>query len=350
MQKTTKLFVIALIIIVAAIYGFNYDSNNTESIKIGVISDFTGPAAYWGESTKVGVNMAIKELRAEGKNIEIIYEDYKLETVQAATAAQKLLNVDKVSAVYTEFNPGAIAVNSVLKDTNTIHMYNAAVASPLDENPNAYKTYLDYKEGCKMVAQEFKNSGVEKIGVLKMNLEFAELCVAGVKEIYGDDTIVESYNLGDTDFRTQLLKINSEKVGAVINTGFEGETFNTLKVMRDLGYTFKFGTVEDTITEKVRANFSKQLIGTFSFGFGKVSPEFIEKVTAENDGVPVADNHAAAEGYTHIKQIAKALDVCATEDMQCIRDSINASEPDTTFGFKKFNGRIADIGMVVYRY
>ena len=350
MQKTTKFLVVAVIVVIVAILTLSSKANDTESIKIGIISDFTGPVAYWGESTKVGVNLAVKELKEEGYNVEAIFEDYKLDAPQAATAAQKLSNIDKVSAIYTEFNPGAIAANSVLKDTNILHMYNAAVTSPLQDNPNAYKTYLDYQVGCKSIAQEFKNSGIEKIGILKMNLEFGELCLKGAQEVYGDKIVLDSYNLGDTDFRTQLLKINRENVGAVINVGFEGDTFNTLKVMKVLGYTFKYGTAEDTLTEKVRTAFPGQIKGAVSYGFQEVDPEFIEKVAAENGGESLASNYGAAEAYTHIKQIVKALDACDKGDMECVKKHIDASESDTTFGFKKFNNRIADIGMQVYKY
>ncbi len=350
MQKTTKFLVAAVIVVIVATLTLNSKTNNTEAIKIGVISDFTGPAAYWGESTKVGINLAVKELQEEGHNVEIVYEDYKLDAPQAATAAQKLSNIDKISAIYSEFNPGAIAANSVLKDKNILHMYLAAITSPLEDNPNAYKTYLDYQAGCKLLAQEFKNGGVAKIGMLKVNQEFGELCLKGVQEIYGNEIVIDSYNLGDTNFKTQLLKINAGKVEAVINVGFEGDTFNTLKVMSDLGYTFRLGTVEDTMSEKVRSTFPNQIKSALTFGFQEVDPEFIEKITVENGGKPLASNYGAAEAYTHIKQIVAALDACDKDDMECIKKHIDASAPDTTFGFKKFNNHIADIGMQIYKY
>ncbi len=350
MQKQQKFLVAVLIVATVAILTLNSKVDNTESIKIGVISDFTGPAAYWGESSKVGVNVAVKELKAEGYNVDVTFEDYKLDAPRAATAAQKLSNIDKVSAIYSEFNPGAIAANSVLKDTDVFHMYLAAITSPLKDNPNAYKTYLDYEAGCKLIAQEFKNSGVAKIGVLKANQEFGELCLDGVREIYGDKIVLDSYNLGDTNFKTQLLKINAEKVEAVINVGFEGDTFNTLKVMNELGYSLRLGTVEDTMSDKVKTTFPNQIKNALTFGFQEVNKEFVKKVTAENGGKSLASNYAAAEAYTHIKQIVKALDACDEGDMECTKKHIDMSAPDTTFGFKKFNGRIADIGMQIYKY
>src|ERR1043166_8098473 len=48
-------------------------------IKIGVITDLTGTAAYWGESTQVGAELAIQDLQTKGDNVQLIYENYSLE-------------------------------------------------------------------------------------------------------------------------------------------------------------------------------------------------------------------------------------------------------------------------------
>ena len=84
-------------------------------IKIGIITDLTGPASYWGESTQEGAEVALKELREEGYNVELIFEDFQLDTKKALTSAQRLL-LEDVDAIYAEFNPAAVAVGSLLKD------------------------------------------------------------------------------------------------------------------------------------------------------------------------------------------------------------------------------------------
>lgn len=342
-----KLVWVIVIIVVGGIIWLNNSQPNGsigEPLKIGIITDFTGPAAYWGESTRAGADILKKELIDDGEKVEFVFEDYGLDAAKAASAARKLVSVDKVDAIYAEFNPGAIATASVLKDKNIPFIYDAAITSPLKDNELFYKTYLDYQEGCKQIAQKFKDEGVTKIGLLKVNLEFGELCQAGVKEVL-PDAISEGYNLGDTDFRTQLLKIKNSGAEAVINVGFEGDTANTLKIIRDLKYNLRYGTVDDTITESVLTTYGAQLKGAWTFGFNEPSVSFQNKLKEYNVGLP----YGAAIAYTHLKQLVNAISKCQN-NTSCIGKELDKSPKDQTIGFQKYNGRIAELTMRLKQY
>ena len=340
--------VVVLVLVVGSLAFWQKDKVNALDIKIGIITDLTGPAAYWGESTRVGAEIAKKELVAEGYKVNLIFEDYQLDTAKALTSAQKLVGVDAVDAIYAEFNPAAISVGSFLKDKNTLLVYDAAPTSPLKENTSAYKTYLDYQVGCREVAKRFKNQGVEVIGVLKGNWEPGELCLAGVKEIFSDKTISEAYNLGDTDFKTQVLKLKSAGVGAIINTAFEGDTLNSLKAMQELQFKVPYGTVDDTITDNVKSKYPDGLKGAWTFGFRDVENSFVQKI-AEESSKKLATDYAAAIAYTHIKQVVKALDECK-KDLACTKDKLASAKADSTIGFTKFVNRIADLQMSIKQY
>src|SRR3989344_6013015 len=298
------------------------------TIRIGIMTDLTGPAAYWGQSTRIGAEIAAQDLRAKGYDVQLVYEDYGLDATKAASAAQKLASVDNGDSVYVEFNPGAIAAASVLKDKNIPMIYDAAIVSPLSNSNNFFKTYLDYQAGCKAVAQKFKDEGVSTLGMLKLNLEAGDLCLAGVKSVYGDKVVVESFNLGDTDFRTQLLKINSAGAGAVINIGFEGDTYNALQVIKNQGYTMKYVTADDTITDKVKQAFPNQLKGTWAFGFKDPSPSFTSRVDTAAGNTKLSTYYAAAEAFTHIPQLVISLADCA-KDTACTVQHIASASADS---------------------
>jgi len=322
---------------------------NVQTIKIGVITDLTGPAAYWGDASQIGAQLAVKDLATEGIIVQPIFEDYQLDAAKAASAAQKLSSVDKVNAVYIEFNPGAIAASSIFKNTNTLYLYDAAIESPLKDSPSNFKTYLDYRAGCQAVAQKFKDSGIKTVGMLRINLEAGNLCSEGVQNVYGSSMVTDSYNLGDTDFRTQLAKFKSGKVGAVINVGFEGDTYNALQSMRQLGLKVPYGTVDDTLTDKVKSAFSQELKGTWSFGFKDVDSSLISKFVAANGGKQLGSNYAAALAYLHIKQLAHALASCKGDE-QCAIGKLAQSPADNTIGFQGFINRIAQLQMSVKQY
>ncbi len=321
---------------------------SSQTIKIGVLTDLTGPAAaYWGESTQAGAELAARDLRAKGYKVEMVYEDYKLDAAKAASAAQKLLNVDRVDAMYIDFNPAILTVASIVARANIPVIYDAAVTSALSASPNFFKTYLDYQAGCKVVAQKFKDEGKEKIGVLKINIEAGELCLKGVREVY-PNALVEGYNLNETDFRTSMLKLKNTGVTAVIDVGFEEDVYNILKANKELGSDFEFGLSEDSLTPNTLGTFGAQLKGSWSFGFKAASADFSKRVDAVY-GKTYPSYWGAELASTHVTEMIESLAACSKE-ITCTTKNIAESKPDANIGFRGFENRIANLDMLVKQY
>ncbi len=349
-QWVMPVAIVAILIIAIATVSWSKTRGqaNGERVKIGIVTDLTGPAAYWGESSRQGAELAKKELEQKGYKVDLVYEDYQLDATKALTAAQTLVNVDNVNAVYAEFNPAAVSIGSFMKSQNKVFVYDAAVTSPLDGNNNAFKTYLDYQAGGKAVAEKFKAEGITKMGVLKVNLEAGDLFLKGVKEVYGDDTIVESYDLGATDLSTQVLKLKEAGAGAVLTSAFEADTLAALKAMQTLEYHVPYGTVDDSITDNVKTKYPNEIKGAWTFGFPDVNADFEAKLKA-NSTKTLATEYGAAITYTHVKQMVEALDQCKN-DTVCASGKIAKSAPDNTIGFNKFVNQIADLNMVIKNY
>ncbi len=165
-MNKSLLAIVVLILLLALGAWWLWGGENTgkEVVKIGVITDLTGPGAYWGERTAQGVELALRELEKEGYVIDIITEESGLEASKAVSAAQKLVNIDGVDALYVDFNPAAISVGSFLAGKDVLFVYDAAVESPLASVPLAYKTYLDFRTGCRDVAREFKKVALRRWG------------------------------------------------------------------------------------------------------------------------------------------------------------------------------------------
>lgn len=351
-MKNTSLLIIILILISVGYYFLKPVETkqvNKTTIKLGVITDLTGPGSYWGASTQVGINLAIKELESEQIHVTPIFEDYQLNATKAATAAQKLSTLDKVDAMYVDLNIGAITAGSVLQDKNILYVYDAAVESPLASSPARFKTYLDFKGGCQAMATQFKNSGIKTIGILKVSSESGELCAEGVKSVFGENAIVESYNLGNTDFRTQLLKFKSKNVQAFINVGFEGDILDTLSAMKQSNFEVPLGTVTDSVTPKVTSIYKEEIKGSLSFGFSDVDQILVAKLTKANKGKELSSNYGAALGYVHTKQIARALAKCKN-DVTCAGKAFALSSREDSIGFQGFTKNIAQFTMEIKKY
>lgn len=336
-----NLYVIITFCLLVLIF-FVITQKTNQNIKIGIVTPLSGGSSYYGESTLVGAKMAESDLKKEGIDISFIFEDGKLDPVSALSAAQKLVGIDKVSAIYSEFNPASVSISSFLKGKDVFHLYNSAAVSPLENGGNNFKTYLDYQTSCREVAQYIKdNKGVKKVGVLKINLEFGELCTKGVKEIFGDEnTYILTYDVGNRDFRSDLIKISNAQVDAVFNVSFKEETVNSIKQMKEFGLNKTFVGLVETITPDVYDQFGDYLKGGILFGLPVVGDSLKLKIKAYNDGLDVADYNAAGSAYVNLMMLGRSVNVCRS-NIRCVVKELTNAPANSDIGFEGFENRIA---------
>ena len=111
MFKPSKFIVISLVFVLAITLlsgcggdtGSSQETKTEETIKIGTIGPFTGDIATYGISTKNGVEVAVDEFNKNGgingKKVILISEDTRGDQTEAANAASKLIEQDKVTAI-----------------------------------------------------------------------------------------------------------------------------------------------------------------------------------------------------------------------------------------------------------
>lgn len=332
---------VALIILCGYVLWQKQPAQSGPNLKIGIITALTGDVAYWGESTMLGAELAKRDLAKEGIAVDFIFDDARLDPKAALDAVQKQVNVDHVRGVYSEFNPSAIAVTSYIKDKDILHIYDAAPVSPLADSINTYKTFTDFEAGCRKTAELLKSRGVARVGVLKNNLEFGQLCVDGVKNVYGDAAYVETYNPDTTDFRTLLSKLKGKDVGAIFVASFTPDQLTALKNMKGLGMDAIFvGTTDLATPELVKEN-GALLERAIVFGLPVVSRDFSDRLKQEFPGTFITNEQAAGLAYVHLTQMARALHACGN-DMACVRDAIDGAPAAPEVGFHGFKKHIAD--------
>lgn len=347
-MKTKSILGVVALVAVVGLLVFTHKPSTSEEIKIGVVTPLTGGVAYWGESSRAGIRLAEAEFKERGLNVSIILEDGQLDPKTALSAAQKLVNVDHVDAMYSEFNPAAIAVSSFLKDKEIIQIYDATPVSPLALSENFFKTYLNYQVSCREVAEVLKSRGYKKVGVLKMNLEHGDLCAKGITEVYGGDVAIESYNPGVPDFRTLLSKLDAAGADVIFHASFQPETIASLKHMRSLGLAQPFTGLAETMTPDVTVEYADVLDDAMVFGLPPVDQALVARIEAVS-GTTVADRNAAALAYLHITQLAETLHACDKE-IACVRQKLSRAEPDSAMGFKGFKDRIAGFDTLIQEW
>lgn len=320
-------------------------------IRLGVITDLSGPAAYFGRNTRIGATIGMQELKAENSDnslyIDLLFEDSGLNPQRAISAAQKLIQLDKVDALYVDFSSVAAAVAPLVKNANKLLMYSASSELVVEGNQNAFKLFRDVRAGCRSLSEQFKRDGIEKIGILTAEAEYGELCAAGAKQVYSD-YLEQGFKPGEM-VSSQLLRFKGGKITAIVHMALEGDVRNMLSSSKKINYIPRIGSSKDAITQSVKKEFSQMLEDSLSFGLyteDKKIDELLKKYAANERGL---DPELISVPYIHIQQLAKSINACPKRSVSCIIAKLSSMSSEPLIKFTGFIDRKAKYEQAVYR-
>ena len=348
MKKTSKI-IIGIIVLVVVVWGgfklFGAKSDKTiEPIKIGAIFPFTGSSGITGESSKNGLQLAVDEINSQGgingKDVFVIYEDSQSKTDIGLSAYKKIENIDKIKFVFTSVSGVALAI-SPLANANKVIQIDVVSAAPLYSTPDDYtfRTGVNSYAFAGKMSELLASKGVNKIALLYINTEFG----VGYKDVFnkeytntgGEIITIESFNQGDTDFKTQISKIKNSGAKALVLISSQKESpviltqISQLKLSvpiytdvyaAELQDNLKISSSEGVIYIKPAINNSTQ--------FNLFKQKYLEKYGKNPDFI-------AAQSYDGFRLLSKALKKCNKEqDTNCIKNEL--------YGIKDFDGVIGD--------
>lgn len=221
-----------------------------EVYKIGFVNHLTGDAAVYGQSMKKGIEVGLKEIEEaggiNGKKVDMIYEDDRLVATDAITAVRKLVEVDKVPVII-----GSSSSSITLSMLPVSRELGIVQVGPVSTNPALRQfrgTYFgvmptDEAQGLEW-AKIAKHFGYNEVAVMYINNDYG----IGVKDAFitayekdgGKILIAEPYDVGKSDFRTEILKVKAAKPPVVFIVGHVKEGSIVLKQARELALDVQF--------------------------------------------------------------------------------------------------------------
>jgi hypothetical protein len=147
-----------------------------------------------------------------------------------------------------------------------------------------------------------------------------------------------------------MLSFKAKGTEAVINVGFEIDSANMLQAAHNLKYPVHIGVTEDTITKSLIDRFGPRLNGSLTFGLQRLPPQVLEGVKATPGSENLAGYESVGLTYVHVKQLARALQACRGQGLQCQLNHLNQSPPDSDIGFEGWNNRIARLRTITKEY
>ncbi len=242
--------VVVLLLVFSVLSGCSSSSSsggNSNIIKIGVFEPMTGASAAGGQMTVEGINLA-NELYPEvlGKKVEIVVVDNKSDKVEAANAAARLIEKEKVNAIIGSYGSSLSMAAGDLVKKNKIPAVGCSPTNPLVTLDNDFYfrvCFIDPFQGTVMANYAFNELGAKKAAIIQdvtqdYSVGLSKYFIDAFKKLTGDEnSIVEisSYNSGDQDFTAQLSNVKSKNPDVIFAPGNYGESALLIKQARELG-------------------------------------------------------------------------------------------------------------------
>ena len=248
MSKSTKIIigivVVVIIILLAVSSGKKADAG---PIKIGVILPLSGDLAFLGEPAKKAAELALSNFIDSKNKYELIFEDDQFSSVKAATAANKLISVDKVSAIVSFGSSGGNVVSPLAEKNNVIHFAVASDPRVADGNYN-FNHWTPPAEEVRALISELKTRNITKIGLITANQD-GMLAIADElrKQVQGTGIQIvndQKFNVGEKDFRSVIVKLNQNLPEIIVLINFSPELEILAKQIKDGGIKTPLTSIE----------------------------------------------------------------------------------------------------------
>lgn len=236
---------ISLLVSLVLVEGYGKE----DVIKIGVFEPITGANAAGGQLEVEGVKLANK-LYPEvlGRKVELVVADNKSDKVEAATAAARLVEKDKVTAIIGSWGSSlAMAAGDIVKKSQ-VPTVGASCTNPLVTKGNDYYfrvCFIDPFQGSVMANYAYAKLKAKKAAIIQ---EVSNDYAVGLAKFFMDSftkrtgdknciLAVANYNTGDQDFSAQLTNIKGKKPDVIFAPGNFTESALIISQARQLGIT-----------------------------------------------------------------------------------------------------------------
>jgi branched-chain amino acid transport system substrate-binding protein len=325
-----------------------------ETIKVGVIQPLTGSVADNGLAFVNGAKLAVAKQNAAGgvlgKKIDLIIEDGLCQPAPSVSAAQKLLDRDKVPVLVGAFCSSATAAIMPIAEQRKVPLL-TGVSSKADLTDKGMKYFFRSAETDRVMSLTFSKILAEK-------LQLKNVAYIGVNDDWGRGSVEdfakemerlgvktamkEYYPHGTTDYYTLLTKLQASKADGVFVAAETQDGSILVKQFKELGLNTKLFGVGSWATPE----FAK-LAGPAAEGIYAAVPyassipsdlnkEFVGRYAAEYKSKP---GKYSAAGYNALNMVMQAIARAGKAEPEAIRDALYKTDYPAPNGRYRFTDK-----------
>ena len=306
-----------------------------ERLRIGYLSDFTGPLSEYGELTLSGVRLAIQHVNAaggvNGQSVALLTGDTRVEPAQGVEEARRLLDIEGVHAIVGPLSSTVtLAVSESVTTPGRIPQISPSATSPAltaaDDDGYLFRaTGSDAVQGV-VLAQLVESEGHDNVGVIYRDDAWGQGLSQVFADNFGGTATLASYNAdGQPSYLAELQQAAGEDATVLVAMGFqETEVFLREAIENGVFTTFILtdGNKSEDLIAEIGGDYLEGTVGTAPSS----NPEapstvawdaawFIEYGDPPN--LPFV-----REAYDAVIAIALAAEAAGSTDGEAIRDQL----------------------------
>ncbi|MCB0408099.1 MAG: ABC transporter substrate-binding protein [Bdellovibrionales bacterium] len=199
-----------------------------QKIKIAFVGSLTGDTASFSKNTLKGIELALKEAKKDGIQIELIVKNNGGNPETAVHNMNELVTDNNIMAILGEVSSGMSLTIAPIAQRAQIPMI-----TPTSTNPRVTEVgdyifricFIDPFQGYVMAKFAREHLKVDKVAVLKdrksdYSKGLASFFTKTFEDLSGHIVMDEVYNTGDRDFKIQLEQIRKTQPEAVFLPGY----------------------------------------------------------------------------------------------------------------------------------
>jgi branched-chain amino acid transport system substrate-binding protein len=306
-------------------------------ILIGTVGSLTGPEASFGAPVRDGIQFAVEQVNAaggvKGRKVELRTYDSQGRLEDSVSAAQRLVNKDKVLLILGEVSSSASLAIADVAQTARVPMVTPSSTHPDVTRKGDYifrTCFIDPFQGQAMARFARESLKLERISILQdgrnaYSLGLSQAFQQAFTRLGGTIVSIEGYSKGDTDFRAPLLAVKRAKPQALYLPGFYGDVGIIARQAREVGLQLPMLGGDGWESERLLELAGNTLEGAYysmHYAVDNPSPELQRFVAGYQARYGYPPDAGAALGYDAARVAMEAMERAESLTGPAIRDAL----------------------------
>ena len=327
----------------AGMIGLAASAAAQEPVKIGVLAGVTGPLANFVPPILDSVNLVVQQVNADGglldgRPMEVEIADTQAAAQPAVDAANKLVGVGNVAAIWGALSSGAtLAAATSVAIPNKVVMVSPTATSPemtsLADDDYIFRVVASDDYQGKVLAQIVQEEGINKVAVTYVNNDYgvgiARTFMEAFRAAGGEVTGEQKHEEKSASYRAELATLAAGEPEALVVIAYAaGSGITIVRQSLENGLFTRFIGTDGLRDNKLIEELGEENLQTIFFSSPTSPPG-----TSAREGFVGAyeaayetskDKIFIEQSYDAAFLLALAVEQAGSTDREAIRDALRA--------------------------